>query len=99
MLLEENAEIPAWLVELVPAIRKILEEYNIERAWIFGSSLQTEHYNDIDILIDPPERFTLFDLVGLEQEISSRTGKKIDVVVRRSVDERIAKYIRGVRIL
>ena len=99
MLLEENAEIPMWLSGIVPVIRKILEEYGIQRAWVFGSSLETEHYNDIDILIDPPEKFTLFDLVGLEQEISSQTGKKIDVVVRRSIDEKIAKYIRGVRIL
>lgn len=98
-MLEDHGRIPEWLREKVPAIVEILEKYGIRKAWIFGSSLRTEKYHDIDILIDPPERFSLMDLVGLEQDISETINDKADVVVRKAVDEMISRYIRGVRIL
>ncbi len=101
MMLEEKGYMPADVRQVVPKIRKILERFGIERAWIFGSALEKgmSGADDIDIIIDPPAGFSLLDLSMLAVEIEDVTGKDVDILTRRSIDPLIAEHIRGVRIL
>ncbi|GFP33882.1 hypothetical protein HKBW3S42_02221, partial [Candidatus Hakubella thermalkaliphila] len=49
-----------------------------------------ERYRDIDIAIGPPKgKFSLLDLVGVEQELEDEIGKNVDVVMLRSIKPRL----------
>ena len=101
MLLEKKDKLPDKLFALKDEIVPILKKNGIRKAWLFDSVLEKgfEGANDIDTLIDPPERFSLLDLVHMKLEIEEAVGKKADIVVRRSVHPYIEPYIHGVRIL
>jgi predicted nucleotidyltransferase len=63
-------------------ILPVLERYFIKRAAIFGSFAKgnTNANSDVDLLIEPAKGFTIFKLLKLEQEISSLTNRKVDLV-------------------
>lgn len=56
---------------------------------IFGSYARNEEQptSDLDILIymNPDVRFSLLDLIGVEQQISDALGVKVDIVTERSL--------------
>ncbi len=60
----------------------ILKKYQIQHASLFGSfskGTQTSD-SDIDMLIEPGNKFTLFDMMNLEEELTLLTKRKIDLV-------------------
>ncbi|SDL53188.1 nucleotidyltransferase family protein [Halarsenatibacter silvermanii] len=61
-------------------IKEILKEYNIKRAGIYGSYARGEadKASDIDILVEL-NRSSLFELVGLKQDIEEATGLEVDI--------------------
>jgi uncharacterized protein len=63
----------------------------------FGSVLRDDFgpESDVDVLIafDPEARWSLFDLVQMEEEAAAIFGRKVDLVERRLV-ERSANYLR-----
>jgi predicted nucleotidyltransferase len=63
-------------------IAVILKRYQIQHASLFGSfSKGTETENsDIDMLIEPGNNFTLFDMLSLEDELKALTNRNIDLV-------------------
>lgn len=73
--------------EVIEKIRQILIKWGIKKAGLFGSFARKEERgdSDIDILIEPPEGFTLLDLSGLALEIEDVVGKKVDIVTYRSI--------------
>lgn len=79
--------------KILVLIKSIVLKYNIRKSYLFGSFARGERYNDLDIMIDPPPHFSLLDLVGLANEIEEKTGKKVDVITRRSINKRLKKYI------
>jgi len=80
---------------IIETIKKTLREHGVQKAYLFGSFARKERdYHDIDVAIEPPKgRFSLLDLVGVEQELEDVTGKKIDVVMYRSVKPRLKQYV------
>ncbi len=63
-------------------ITPVLQRYAIKKAAIFGSlakGTMTEE-SDIDLLIEPGSDFTIFTLLELEEEISTLTMHKTDIV-------------------
>ena len=88
----------------VPMAR--LSEYcrinGIKRLDIFGSALRTDFgpESDIDLLVEfePDRSLSLFDIVGMEQELSDLFGRKVDLIERLAV-ERSRNYIRRAAIL
>ncbi len=72
---------------IIAAAREVLMRHGIRKAYIFGSFARREKTpKDIDIAIVPPGgKFSLLDLVGLEQEIEDKTGKKADVSLLRAM--------------
>ena len=80
--------------QVIKTIKKVLNEHGIKEAYLFGSFARREQYNDIDIAIEPPKgKFSLLDLVGVEQELEDETGKNIDVVILQSIKPRLKSYI------
>ena len=61
-------------------IKDILEKYNIKRAGIYGSYARGEanKSSDIDIVVELNKK-SLFELVGVKQEIEEATGLEVDI--------------------
>jgi len=62
---------------------------------IFGSYASNENTlnSDLDILVSFGNEITLFDLIGIEQELSSKLGIKVDLVTERSLNKKIESYV------
>jgi len=59
----------------------LLKKYNIDKVGVFGSTLHSDHPNDIDLYI---EKFSDYkDLLGLKKEIELKTGKTVDIVIEK----------------
>lgn len=70
---------------------------------IFGSWARGEQRedSDLDILIDFDKHVDLLELVGIEQELASSLGVKVDLITRRSVLKSLLPHIESelIRIL
>jgi len=80
------------LKELKPVLEN---DYNITEVGLFGSYVRGEENtdSDIDILIDYKEDTSLFILGGLQYMLSSLFGKKVDIVMKKTLQRRIGKQI------
>ncbi len=79
-------EIRAAVRALVPELRR---DYGVTSIELFGSYVRGEQdeASDLDVLVefDPARKLSLFDLAGLEQELTDRLGVRVDLVEKRSV--------------
>lgn len=78
------------------AIKETLRKYGVKKGYVFGSFARNERgYKDIDVAIAaPPKNFSLMDMAGVQVELEEETGKKVDVVMLRSLNPRIKQYIK-----
>jgi predicted nucleotidyltransferase len=83
-------------------IRVFCQRHRIRRLALFGSALREEFGpdSDVDILVDFEEGAEpgLFELVGMQDELSALLGRQVDLVERKAV-ERSENYIRRRHIL
>ncbi|MEN6519404.1 MAG: nucleotidyltransferase family protein [Methanospirillum sp.] len=79
-------ELRMTLRALLPAIGR---EYGVTSIELFGSYVRGEQdgESDLDLLVefDPERKLSLFDLAGLENELSDRLGIRVDLVEKRSI--------------
>ena len=63
-------------------IRQLVMQAGMSNPRVFGSVLRgaDEDGSDLDILIDPAPRTSLLDLAGLQIEIETRIGVKVDLL-------------------
>ena len=63
-------------------IRQLVEEAGMANPRVFGSVLHgtDEEGSDLDLLVDPAPRTSLLDVAGLQIEIETRTGVKVDLL-------------------
>ena len=63
-------------------IRQLVLQAGMANPRVFGSVLHGEDKedSDLDILVDPAPRTSLLDLAGLQIEIETRTGVKVDLL-------------------
>lgn len=84
------------------AIAGFCRRHGIKEFCIFGSILRSDFAadSDIDVLITflpgAPRRLT--NLIGIEQELQTMFGRRVDVVERRVI-EQSRNYLRRARIL
>lgn len=70
-------------------IKKILRDYKITKASLFGSFARNENdFNDIDILIET-NSLSMFDILKMENEIRQSVNAKIDIVEFKSLKSSI----------
>lgn len=73
-----------------------LQEYHAEYVGLFGSFVRGEGSvnSDIDILVQFNECFSLLQLVRIENELSDKSGVKVDLVTEGSLkNERVKQSI------
>jgi hypothetical protein len=65
----------------------VQQQYHVTELGIFGSYVRGEQTedSDVDVLVDFAKTPTLFDLVGLENELSEIVGIKVDLVHKPSL--------------
>lgn len=71
----------------------ILKHYHVPKAAFFGSLVTGKFQSgksDIDILVLPPKGMSLFDFVGLQQDIEDSIGIDVDLVSYNG----ISKYLK-----
>lgn len=81
--------------ELAALKQELQEEYPIRELGVFGSYARDEQRpeSDLDILVTFDRPVTLFDLVRLENELTSRLGVDVDLVTRESLKPRIGSRV------
>lgn len=84
------------------AIVEFCKRWKVTELALFGSVLRDDFRpdSDVDVLVTfaPDSRWTLFDLVHMEDELEEIVGRKVDIVSRRAV-EQSENYIRRRAIL
>lgn len=80
--------------KIIEILKNTLQEYGIKKAYLFGSFARNEKkFNDIDVVIEPPNEFSLLDLAHVENELNDKTKKKFDLLTFRSISQYIKPYI------
>jgi len=76
-------------------ILPVLQRYFIKRAAFFGSFAKGTNtaISDVDILIEPTKGFTIFEFLKLEEEISSLTKRKVDLVEYSAIKPSIKEEV------
>jgi predicted nucleotidyltransferase len=79
------------------AIADICRRHQVRELSIFGSAVRGELRpdSDIDLLVDyfPSARPSLFDLIGMTDELSNLLGRKVDLGVKRALKPRFKDHI------
>jgi len=79
------------------ALADICRRYHIKELSLFGSTARGEARpdSDIDLLVEyvPNSGIGLFEHVDAEQELGALFGKKVDLVSKRGLKERIRREI------
>ena len=83
-------------------IADFCRKWHITEFALFGSVLREDfrHNSDVDVLVSFADdaRWSLFDLVSMEEELKNILGREVDLVERKAV-ERSENYIRRRHIL
>ena len=80
--------------QIIQTIQKTLRKHRIKEAYLFGSFARgEERYNDIDIAIRPPQKFSLLDMAGVLVELEEETSKKVDLISSRAIHPRFRPRI------
>lgn len=72
---------------IIKIAKPILRKYRVQKAALFGSVVRGDATptSDVDILIDPPAGFSLFDRAGLKVDLEETFHRPIDVVEYQSL--------------
>ena len=73
------------------SIASFCKKWKISRLELFGSALREDFgpESDVDFLVtfSPDSRWSLFDLVTMEMEMTEIMGRKVDLVSRRGIEQ------------
>ena len=68
--------------EIISTLTEAISRYDlIHKAWIFGSFARGDHHalSDIDVVVEADSRLSLMSLFGIQEQLSSTLGQKIDI--------------------
>lgn len=70
-------------------IGAIVEKYNASNPRVFGSASKGEdtEESDLDILVDPNPKMSLFDLASIAIDLERLMNIKVDVLTPKSIHE------------
>lgn len=76
-------------------ILAIATQYKAKNIRLFGSVARGEERSnsDVDFLVDFQPGSTLFDQVGLIEALSSKLGRKVDVISSRALNRHLSQKI------
>ena len=72
------------------AVRRVFEGRQVSNPRVFGSVVRGEDHfeSDLDILVDPTPKTSLFDLAALERELEQLLGFSVDVITPKFLPEK-----------
>ncbi len=87
-------EIQSELAALKP---RLSDKFPISEIGFFGSYARNEQRDDsdLDVLVTFEEPVTLFDLVRLENELTSELGVDVDLVTRDSLKPQVESRVQN----
>ena len=76
-------------------IRSVVAACRAKNARIFGSVLHgnDQEGSDLDLLIDPTEETTLFDIARIKGTLETLLGVKVDVLAPKALPKRFRNYV------
>jgi hypothetical protein len=93
----QSSQLQSILQKLRAYFPEIKEQYQIKEMGIFGSYVRGENHenSDIDILIEfsPDIEFGLLTFCQLENKLSEKLGKKVDLVTKNGLKPRLGEDI------
>ena len=68
-------------------LRRLISRHSVMRPRVYGSALtgKDDEDSDLDLLVDPTERTTLFTLAGLEHEAEQLLGVHVSVLTPKDL--------------
>lgn len=77
------------------AIRRAVEANHVTNARVFGSALHGSDTDasDLDVLVDPTDRTTLFDIGALRGELRDLLGIEVDVLTPMSLPDKFREAV------
>jgi predicted nucleotidyltransferase len=78
-------------------IRQIVERHRASNARVFGSVLRREDndQSDLDLLVEPDEHMTLFDLGAIRYELRELLGVQVDVLTPNALPDSFRAKVLG----
>ena len=77
----------------IEQVSAICDRYHVKTLRVFGSAARGEStkQSDLDLLVTFSKPISLLQMVGLERELSSILGRKVDLLTAKS----ISPYLRN----
>ena len=68
--------------DIIKKAMPILKKQGVKKAALFGSQARgdAKRGSDVDLLVELPEHFTLFDVSGLKIDLEEKLKKAVDLV-------------------
>ena len=79
----------------VEQVRAVIARYPVHTAQIFGSAARGDDRDgsDLDILVEPTDVTTLFDLAGLKLELEALLHVRVDVATPAALPAKVEQVI------
>ena len=84
------------LTERILAMRAELRGRGVSHMALFGSRARGDarENSDVDLMIDVDHpRFTILDLVGVEQDLTDHIGLPVQITLRKGISEQLAHRV------
>jgi len=83
-----------YVEKIKPQVLQVLKRHS-NKLGIFGSFAtgEVKKRSDLDVLIEPKKEVSFFDLIRLENELSKKIGRKVDLVTYNSVNHLLREII------
>lgn len=77
------------------AIRDIAESHNVRNVRVFGSTLHgtDREDSDLDLIVDPTETTSLFDIGAIQHELGVLLGVRVDVLTPRALPDKFRQRV------
>lgn len=81
--------------EIAKKIIPILKKQGVKKAALFGSQARGEatKKSDVDLLVQLPKKFGLFEMGGLKMDLQEALKKKVDLVEYSTIHPLLKKQI------
>ena len=83
---------------IISDLTEAISQYDvIHKAWIFGSFARGDHHDmsDIDLVVEADDRLSLMSLIGIQEQLSTMLGQKIDIGFMKTLKPDIRKAIES----
>ena len=77
------------------AIRRIAESHRVRNVRVFGSVMRgtDREGSDLDLLVEPTDETTLFDIGAIRHELRQLLGFSVDVLTPKALPEKFRERV------